>query len=526
MQKELQVLAKKFGLSQKEWLVFFCALLAGLLLRFSLFGSTDLTWDEAFHILQGYKIATIFWANPLFLAALLAAAAIFVFFVLIKRNVFAAGLFSLILPVAVYAFGAKITFHPTHPPFFNLVEGITIALAGIGPELAGKLISTASSVLMALTGFFLAKHFSGKKAALIVFSLIMLSPYSVFYSSATYNTLLADSLGFLALALFFIGIKKNPKFVPVSGFFFVLAFFTRYTTLMLLLPVALLVFFYRKEVFEKSRRKNFAIFFLLVFSIVLALAPAISSSFGNFSNWDKNNTAKLYVRDIVHYSAFLVERFGEHPINPSIFFFAKEISIFYTPLLPAVFLAGTFYLIRKRKILPALFSLLFFAYFIFYSLGQSFQDPNYLLEMEFPLLLVCGIFLGEIWPKKPAIALAALLAGIFLFQGIVLFSNSNFHGLSETISKIPKENTIMTDFIDPVIYYRGYNLAQNNIVSYREYNDNPQSKADFAVLTEFYFSRNLRLEKELVKCFEIKSGEFTAFLVFAKSNQLCNEIGQ
>ena len=106
----------------------------------------------------------------------------------------------------------------------------------------------------------------------------------------------------------------------------------------------------------------------------------------------------------------------------------------------------------------------------------------------------------------------------------------------------------MTDFIDPIRYYRQeylFDTKINNkgllfleklfnkpdqppfkstIVTYRAYLDDKSVNVDYAILTDFYFERGYTLEPGFEKCFEIMSGNYRAFSVFAKSSELCAQI--
>ncbi len=507
---------------KQELLLVFALLLIGAALRVSFFWSTDVTWDEAFNIIQGYKVATIFSSQlPLFFA-MLGLGVIFCIFVLWKKNFAALAIFGIGAITAVYAFHARISFHPRHPPFYNFLIGTTAFILGIGPEFSAKLISTMSLFGIAIAGYFLARKLIGKKAAIAFFGLAMVSPLSIFYSSTAYNAPLAAFLMYSGITVLLYGIEKK-SLLPISGLLFSLAFFTRFTTLLSLFIIMAILYFNRKKISEY--KNELTIFFGTITLAIIILLPKIFESFFGFVNWQ---VAALYVRDIPHYSSHLLFSFAENPIQPSPLFFVKEIIFFFSIIGLIAIIYSIFSAIKHKNYITTSFALLFLAYFVFYSFQKFFQDFNYFLDMEFPaLLLVIFAFfkLGE----KNAKWIIILIFLVFFLNSVFIISTHNFKGFSEAVKKIPIEKIIFTDFLDPVKYYRGDYLidpAPDTIIYSNIDFEYAKEDADFAVLTEFYFSRNLRLEKEMVKCFEIKSGEFTAFLVFAKSNQLCNGIRQ
>ena len=162
------------------------------------------------------------------------------------------------------------------------------------------------------------------------------------------------------------------------------------------------------------------------------------------------------------------------------------------------------------------------------------------------MIALTGIFVSEIKHDFFRTAIFGGLVSIFFLQSIFLVAAHDFKGLSSVLSKIPQDKVVMTDFIDPVRYYRqGYlndskinNKAfiflekffvntppmpnERKIVSYREFDENKSISVDFALVTEFYFERGFSLGSEFTKCIDIYSGKYKAFWVFAKSKSLCS----
>ena len=536
-----------FRIGKNKFYLMLAVVFIGIALRAYFFNSTDITWDEAFHIMLGYKIGAILSLYPIVAVAFAAILAAFVYFSAIKPNQKIQFLFLVAGIVAVYFFSVSPVLHPRHPPLFSLAVA-PLTMLGTTPLMAAYIINTISALLMAFSAFFLARTFFSEKAAIFAFAFVMLSPYNIFYSASAYITPLADSLMFTGLALFFIAFEKNRSLVPLAALLLAGAFFTRYTTLMALPVLGIYLILKRNEVAFYENRNNYAPALLILATTMLVLFPAILSSFSGFANWTTATTADLYLRDIPHYSAYLMDFFGENPIKPQQLFFVKEMLAFYSVGFVAIFLVGAYFALRKKNALLVSLLAMFAAYFIFYSMQKNFQDMNYLLELEFIMLFVTAVFLSELKIGAGAMTMgnifAAGLCAVFLLSSVFLITSHNFTGLSETVAKIPEGKTIFTDFIDPVKYYRGEYVkdrtlnnrafaiitqifgqqaepAHSTIVFSNDPIDSLPEKPDYAILTQLYFDEG-KTSKEMEKCGEIKEGNIVVFYVFAENKGLCD----
>jgi hypothetical protein len=541
---------KKFmGLEKNKFSLMLLLIFIGIALRAYFFNSTDITWDEAFHIMLGYKIGAILSLYPIIALGLIAGLAAVIYFSAIKPNTKALVLFAVLALAAVYLFSASPVLHPRHPPLFSIAIA-PLTMLGFGPLDAAYIINTFSALLMAFTAFFLARNFFNENAAIFAFAFVMLSPYNIFYSASAYITPLADSLMFAGLALFFIAFEKNKNWLPFSALLLAAAFFTRYTTLMALPVIGIYLFLKRDEIKWKENTWNYIPFLFIAGIAILALLPSVLNSFSGFASWTQATTADLYIRDMPHYSPYLINFFGENPIKPQPLFLFKEMLAFYSIAFVALFIISAVYALKKRN--ATLISLLamFGAYFIFYSIQKNFQDMNYLLELEFIMIFATAVFLSEIRMNvghaKVGSIFAVGVAALFLTSSVFLVTTHNFTGLSETVRKIPEGKTIFTDFIDPVKYYRGEYVndrtlnnkafaiitqifgqqskpSQSTIAFSNDSIDSLQERPDYAILTQLYFDEG-KTTKGFEKCSEIKEGDIVAFYVFAENSELCDAI--
>src|SRR3989344_7214225 len=95
------------GIGKKGTYLLLGFIFAGIFLRAYFFGSTDITWDEAFHIMLGYKMGAILLSYPVIALALLAAAAALVYFSAVKPNAKILAVFAAAGIIAVYVFSAS-----------------------------------------------------------------------------------------------------------------------------------------------------------------------------------------------------------------------------------------------------------------------------------------------------------------------------------------------------------------------------------------------------------------------------------
>jgi len=436
-------------------------LFAAIFLRLLFINATDITGDEAFYTSYGYKLAAILWKQPIAGIGLGIIAGLFVYAIAFKRKLWAAVLLGLGILAAKYLVGIPYATHAPSPFFIFATAGLVFA-TGLTPNIAGELISSASLIGLAFLALWFGKRF-GRNAAVISFVLVALSPLSLFMSGTSFLTPLGMFLLFLSVALFFKSLD-NPKFFPAAGLVFSLAFITRYPMLAMLPFFLALLFINRKKLALKKAGRDIAIAAIVFGSVFLFFLPLVTGQFFIAANWLEDESFRNDFTE-ANFSSFVAENIGSEarPLSDN-FFIARAMSLFYSPFGLAVIALGLVYAAwhsakfkDKKLALLLLYGLAMFGFFLFVMTDKRI---NYLIEFEFPLLLMAGIFLGseKIGFAKPRLAIAALFALFFIFQSATVVSVHNFNAISEFVDSIPEEEGIFLggreNLKDPVKYYR------------------------------------------------------------------------
>ena len=521
-------------LKKKKLLFLAIVFIAGIILRLAFFSSTDMTWDEAFHVIQAFRIASVFIIQPVLLTVLLLAAIAVIYFALIRRSLKIVLLGAIAAVLAKFAFDIPVAFHPRHPPLFNFVTSAVIFLTNISPDVAGKIVSTVSLLALAVVSYFFGKKFFSEKFGLILSAFLILSPLSIFYSSTAFLNPMAVSLAFTSLMLFFYGLQ-NTKMLPLSGLLFSAAIATNYTVLVLLPIFAVLLFLDRKKLVKNEHLENAGIFVVLVLATLIIFLPSIiSSATGYQADWQEGQN-KVFVEDIAHYSASIAGRLGGIPLQPRATFFLETLSIFFSPAIFLLFLLGALYAFREKNFIVKVMAVVFLLYLAYFSMQLGIQFLRYALIMEFPLLFVSAFGLSNMKNKTAMKLVFGLFAAFFLLQSIVLLVEHSFTGLSKTVYALPDDSKIYTSFIDPVKYYSldyvSDSSYSNKFLS-RFLTGIPKEQRifysgeaglseiegiDYAILTKPFFEQqgeeNLA---PLKKCKEITEGKYTLFWVYGK----------
>jgi hypothetical protein len=134
-------------------------------------------------------------------------------------------------------------FSPMYPVFIGLFHLVVPDL-----ELAGRLVSLVSGMLVVYLSFLFARRLmgSGAKALLVAF-LIAFQPHLVRYSGQVLSESLATLLFTLTAFCFYIGWQEDRRFlIGFSGFCLVLAYLTRPEYLVYFAPLVLLLLWKRR----------------------------------------------------------------------------------------------------------------------------------------------------------------------------------------------------------------------------------------------------------------------------------------
>ncbi|MBI4052914.1 MAG: glycosyltransferase family 39 protein [Candidatus Diapherotrites archaeon] len=443
---------KIFGFGKKTCAILALISLAGLAMRFLLINSTDITHDEAFYVILAYKLFAVLWSNAVVLIASAALLAIFLYLFFVRKSwKLLAAVFAVVLFVKYFFKVPYITHAPSE--FFSVAVSVVIFLSRLPPNVAGELLSSLASIAIAFSAFLFARRWWGEQTGIFAFALLSLSPYAVFFSTASFLDVLGMAFLYSSVFLFFKSFG-DARFFPVSGLLFSLAIATRFTAV-LALPLFALFFLAKKNSLQKTflngGRKEAALFAIIVVFTVLFYAGLMKEQ------WEISAGKTTIERnprvDITeaHYSPFVAGAFPEKrdALDPG--FMLKLMALFYSPIIlffGALACPRFLAVSLSRRDFEKLFLLaLLFGFFAYFSFLLHDQRINYLTEIEMPLLLfVAGtvFWLGKRFLRADfafkALALAAI--AFFLVQSFAIISAPRFSGLSQFMQSVPDDAVV------------------------------------------------------------------------------------
>lgn len=517
--------------------------LVGILLRLLFINATDITGDEVFFTTYAYKIASLLWSAPLVAIALAAIIVVLLYLVVVKRNLWASLAIAAIMLFAKFGLGIPyLTKAPA--PLYILTTASTILLTGLSPNVAGELVSSLSMVGLAFVGLYFGSKWN-KHIGLLAFSLLMLSPFSVFMSSTSFLSPLGWFLAFFALTLFFEG-QKDSRLLPLSGVLAAAAFATRFTTLIILPVFIAIAFLNRERLLGKENRKNIAIFFVIVFSTALFFTPLILNQFESARGWEERGGEERWDLNEAHMSAFIAESL-ESPLllNQESPFMLKIMNLFYSPLFLALLAAAialAFYTVwRKRDVRLASMLFIGIAVFAFFYSVISLKRVNRALGYEFPFIMLVSyaIFSGKRFFKARQ-AVAILLIAVFLLTSIQVVSVHNFRGISQLVEGLPEDSIVYaSEAFFTVSYYKGiylYDLSIRKPFFDKIFKPDPETeaifeerkktvvgsledlrKANYALVREQFLEQpGYEQLQDFKRCSTIKNGKYSMFVFFAR----------
>jgi 4-amino-4-deoxy-L-arabinose transferase-like glycosyltransferase len=196
------------------------------------------------------------------------------------------------------AFGAAL--RCTRVPFYSLMIG-SFHLLIPDVELAGRVVSLLSSVLLTLVVYLFSKRYFGERPALWAATLAAIHPLLIEYSTRMLSESLATLLFTGAICSFYKGWQGNQRWwLPASGILLALAYLTRPEYIIYAGPLALLLL-----LSSEKKLTNFSLF-LLCFLVLgcsfliyvrvstgfwvidkkmLNWGPAVQGSMGGFSRF-------------------------------------------------------------------------------------------------------------------------------------------------------------------------------------------------------------------------------------------------
>jgi hypothetical protein len=116
--------------------------------------------------------------------------------------------------------GVRVPFYPLLTGVFNLVIPDV--------ELAGRLVSLVSAILLIIFCFFMIRRLFGERTAIYATFFVAVHPYMIRFSSPVLSEALATVLFTVAVLLFYSGwVNSRSREIGLSGLFLTLAYLTR-----------------------------------------------------------------------------------------------------------------------------------------------------------------------------------------------------------------------------------------------------------------------------------------------------------
>lgn len=538
------MLEKAFEFQKKNTLLILLGIaVLGLLLRLAFINRTDITGDEAFYGMFAFKIAHTLLSNILAVIPALLAIAVFSYFAFVKKNWKITAILLAGFLLAKFAFKIPYLFYA--PEFFLILQSFGIALTGLKPNITGELISTFSTLGIAVCAFFICRKVFDERTGIIAFALLMLSPFGIFISASSFRDSLGMFLGALSLALLAESTRQK-KLLPLAGLALALGLSTRETVFAFIPAFAILAWTWRKEILSKECRKEALVCSaLILFAIAYNLPVIVGNSGITQAYIQKYGSQVNDLSEQVHYSSFITDSIGGTARTPSNLFYLNLAGLFYTPLLLVFTLGGAFLILKRRNSAQLAILLLFLVFLIYFSAILSIQRTNYLAEIEFPMLAISAFALAELSKHKHFWIVAALFLAAFAVQSAIVIQQHDFKGFSQAVQKIPEGKTVYSSIgTDLPEYYLGIyalDTEVNNPFFKKFFPPDPERQKEFELKKSLILTDNkkhsaeeidflissktpdkLGLDaKEFRLCEELKSGKDTAFMLFANKRNNC-----
>ena len=538
------MLEKAFEFQKKNtFLILLGIAVLGIILRLAFLNRTDITGDEAFYGMFAFKIAHTLLSSLLLVIPAVLAVAVFSYFAFVKKNwKITAILLSAVL-IAKFAFKIPYIFYS--PEFFIILQSLGIALTGLKPNIVGELISTFSTLGIAVCAFFICRKIFDERTGIIAFALLMLSPFGIFISASSFRDSLGMFLGTLSLALLAESARQK-KLLPLAGLALALGLSTRETIFAFIPVFAILAWAWRKEILSKECRKEALVCSAVILFAIAYNLPVIAGNSGITQAYIQKYGSQVNdLSEQVHYSSFIADGIGGTARTPSSLFYLKLAWLFYTPLLLVFTLGGAFLILKKRNPAQLAILLLFLVFLIYFSAILSIQRTNYLAEIEFPMLAISALALAELGKRKRLWIIAAFLLAAFAVQSVIVIQQHEFKGFSQALQKIPEGKTIYSSIgTDVPEYYSGiyvFDTEVNNPFFKKFFPPNPERQKEFELKKSLLLTDNKKYssaqidysitskkigelgfnERDFRLCEELKSGKDTAFWLFANKRNSC-----
>lgn len=321
-----------------------------------------------------------------------------------------------------------------------------------GSESGAKFVNVIFTLISAVIVYLFAKNFFDKRIAILSAIFFLTLPINVTLSGRILPDVPFNTFFILSVFLFMKGVEHRKKFLPASALASIVAFFTRYSSI-LLLPIFILYF-----LIKKSKIKEIFLDKYVYISIALAVALFYTMP------WIINGFIPNYTGSAKSY--FLTDAIEE----PSHFYLA------YFPLVPLFllpfFIHGSYIGLKRRdkNTMFILFAIIILVAFKLFFL--PIREFRYLVDITMFVSVISAIsFHGfaQKFKKKNFVSAIFIfiitvnfLAGVYIAQDLA--QSPKYVNLRE-VSLWAKENCnppLITNAGRQVQYYTGYEILQFN----------------------------------------------------------------
>lgn len=329
---------------------------------------------------------------------------------------------------------AKYTYTPQiHGPILFYVQAIIFKLFG-DSNAAVKAGPAIFGVILVLLPFLFLKTL-GKRQALFISLLLLISPMFLYYSRFLVHTSLVVVFWFLVvfnLRDFFINFKPLNLYLATA--FLALAFGTSETsyifTAVILCFIPAFFIYNRKKFFQYGEK--FMQFFTRDPLVIINCLLMFVLLWVMFYSVGFTNLKSLIISlpNPFNKESGLGFWLAQHPVRlgGQPWYYYLILTVIYEPLALISFLVGIFYIVKKRSVF--LYFLFFWTIltFVGFSIaGEKF--PWLYLPSLLPLTIFAGYYLGDIWPKIKMISkifwIILVLFTVFISVRLVFFNSYN-----------------------------------------------------------------------------------------------------
>lgn len=295
----------------------------------------------------------------------------------------------------------------------------------------GRLISVIASLLTLICSAIIGFKISGKRMALFIGVLFLITPFNILISRMAFVDSLLTALGSLSImSLFFVKeFAEKKKIIHsllcafLTGIFLGLAFLTKTTAKIFLFAEIFILIFWTLQ-YLKNKKLKTTIILLISIPIILGLYYEILGylKFGALRYWEMiSNKESLLIFNLPEIYGNLTRYYGLIYYAKNIPLFSEYFFIYFGPLL-VFFGLGVFRIIKDRKNFWLL--LLFIIFTVGVFLSARVLASRYLAIIIPEFIIISSIGLNWIWQKnsknyKIATIILILFTSIFSLKMII-----------------------------------------------------------------------------------------------------------